>query len=144
MTSAGGFTSANTCAMVNVLPEPVTPSRTWLLSPRRRASVSCAMARGWSPRNSKSDSRLKRSPTAGSGTDIANLRCYRTPSAPCRDGRQVAGAGADLCGLVFRGRQLDLDLAELAVGLRVRGHVADRVAGADFIEDPRVNFVQFL
>jgi hypothetical protein len=36
-------------AMVKVLPEPVTPSRTWSLSPAARPSVSSRMARGWSP-----------------------------------------------------------------------------------------------
>ena len=34
MTSAGRFTRASTCAIVNVLPDPVTPSRTCALSPR--------------------------------------------------------------------------------------------------------------
>ena len=32
MTSAGRFTRAMTFAIVNVLPEPVTPSRTWCAS----------------------------------------------------------------------------------------------------------------
>src|SRR5262249_18698753 len=49
------------CAMVKVLPEPVTPSSTWCLSPRSRPSVSSPMARCWSPASSKSDTRLKRS-----------------------------------------------------------------------------------
>ena len=43
-----------TCAIVNVLPEPVTPSSTWALSPRRRPSTSWSIACGWSPRSSKS------------------------------------------------------------------------------------------
>src|SRR5688500_6246937 len=38
-----------TFARVIVLPEPVTPSRVWYLSPRTRPLVRSAMARGWSP-----------------------------------------------------------------------------------------------
>jgi hypothetical protein len=41
--------AAMTFAMVNVLPEPVTPSSTWLLSPRASPSFSSRIARGWSP-----------------------------------------------------------------------------------------------
>ena len=36
-------------AIVNVLPEPVTPSSTCSSSPRRTPSVSLRMASGWSP-----------------------------------------------------------------------------------------------
>lgn len=36
-------------AMVKVLPEPVTPSKTWCLSPFTTPSVSWLMASGWSP-----------------------------------------------------------------------------------------------
>ena len=37
------------CARVIVLPDPVTPSRVWYLSPRRSPALSSAMALGWSP-----------------------------------------------------------------------------------------------
>ena len=37
------------CASVIVLPEPVTPSSVWYLSPRWSPAVSSAMALGWSP-----------------------------------------------------------------------------------------------
>src|SRR5215210_646563 len=40
------------CASVIVLPEPVTPSRVWYLSPRRNPAVSSVMALGWSPAGS--------------------------------------------------------------------------------------------
>src|SRR5215471_16038426 len=49
------------CAIVNVLPDPVTPSRTCDLSPRFSPSTSSSIARAWSPRSSKSVTRLKRS-----------------------------------------------------------------------------------
>ena len=38
-----------TCAIVKVLPEPVTPRRTWSVSPLLAASTRSAMAVGWSP-----------------------------------------------------------------------------------------------
>ena len=42
-------TFAITLAMVNVLPEPVTPSRTCAGTPSCTPSVSCLIACGWSP-----------------------------------------------------------------------------------------------
>ncbi len=47
--SVGRFTASMTLAMVNVLPEPVTPSRICSWSPRSSPSVSWRMASGWSP-----------------------------------------------------------------------------------------------
>jgi hypothetical protein len=38
-----------TLAMVNVLPEPVTPKSTWEWSPRSSPSVNWRIASGWSP-----------------------------------------------------------------------------------------------
>ena len=38
-----------TFAIVNVLPEPVTPSSTCALAPARKPSTSFAIAAGWSP-----------------------------------------------------------------------------------------------
>ena len=67
MTSVGRFTDAMTCAIVNVLPEPVTPSSTWCWSPRFSPSISSGTARTWSPATSKSLTRLKRSWTEGMG-----------------------------------------------------------------------------
>src|SRR5215211_6861380 len=49
------------CAMVKVLPDPVTPSSTCDLSPRFNPSTSSSIARDWSPRRVKSVTRLKRS-----------------------------------------------------------------------------------
>ncbi len=40
------------CASVSVLPDPVTPSSVWYLSPRTRPAVSSTMALGWSPAGS--------------------------------------------------------------------------------------------
>ena len=47
-----------TLAIVNVLPEPVTPSSTWLRSPRLSPSTSSGIARAWSPFSSKSETSL--------------------------------------------------------------------------------------
>ena len=41
--------------MVALLPLPVMPSRVWKRSPRSSPSASAAMAAGWSPEGSKSD-----------------------------------------------------------------------------------------
>ena len=48
--------------MVKVLPEPVTPSSTWVRSLRRTPSTRSAIAVGWSPFGSKSDLMTKRRP----------------------------------------------------------------------------------
>src|SRR5690242_8400764 len=49
MTSVGFSTFLMTLAMENVLPEPVTPRSVWCFAPDKTASVSFAMACGWSP-----------------------------------------------------------------------------------------------
>ena len=63
-----------TWAIAKVLPEPVTPSSTWSRSPRSTASVSSAIAWGWSPAGTKSEAstmgaldRLSASGGAGMG-----------------------------------------------------------------------------
>ncbi len=61
-TSAGRFVRAITCAIVNVFPEPVTPSRTWSRSCWFTPSTSAAMASGWSPLGSNSETMSKRMP----------------------------------------------------------------------------------
>ena len=48
----GAIDCSMTFAIVKVLPEPVTPRRTWWRSPSLTARTSCAMASGWSPRGS--------------------------------------------------------------------------------------------
>src|SRR3990172_11800124 len=58
MTSVGFWILSTTFAMVKVLPEPVTPRRTWCLLPFRRPSHSFSMACGWSPVGLKSDTIL--------------------------------------------------------------------------------------
>ena len=49
MTRTGRLNWANTLAIVNVLPEPVTPINVWIFLPACRASVSRLIACGWSP-----------------------------------------------------------------------------------------------
>ena len=44
--------------MVALLPDPVMPRSVWKRSPRWMLSVSAAMAVGWSPAGSKSDTIL--------------------------------------------------------------------------------------
>ena len=51
-----------TCAMVKVLPEPVTPSRTWSRSFSLMPSTSSLIAVGWSPFGVMSETILKRLP----------------------------------------------------------------------------------
>src|SRR6185312_7493482 len=48
------------CARVIVLPDPVTPSSVWYLSPRASPAVSSAMALGWSPAGSNGARTWKR------------------------------------------------------------------------------------
>ena len=48
----GGSRCSMTLAMVKVLPEPVTPSRTWCFSPAKTPRTSWPMASGWSPQGS--------------------------------------------------------------------------------------------
>jgi hypothetical protein len=49
---AGRPVRAITLAIVNVFPEPVTPSSVWNASPSFSPSTSAAMAAGWSPAGS--------------------------------------------------------------------------------------------
>ncbi len=53
---------AITCAMVNVLPEPVTPSSTWSRSCWPTPATSSVIAAGWSPLGSNSLTSSKRMP----------------------------------------------------------------------------------
>src|SRR5256885_5601913 len=59
MIRVGRSPSAIALAIVNVLPEPVMPSRTWASSPRRRPSTSSWIALGWSPPGWYGDTSLK-------------------------------------------------------------------------------------
>ncbi len=61
-TSAGRCNSSITLAIVKVLPEPVTPSSTCVCSPSRALAVSSAIAVGWSPDGSYSETSSKRLP----------------------------------------------------------------------------------
>src|SRR4051812_40999499 len=63
--SAGRCTCWIACAMVKVLPEPVTPSRTWSRSPARIPATMSAMACGWSPAGWKSDMSWNGRPVSG-------------------------------------------------------------------------------
>jgi hypothetical protein len=55
ITSVGFCTCSMTFAIVKVLPEPVTPSSVWWRRFLRMPSVSSAIAFGWSPAGSNSD-----------------------------------------------------------------------------------------
>src|SRR5437867_9735429 len=78
-----------TLAIVNVLPEPVTPSSVWCASPRCRPSVRPSMAWGWSPVGRKSETILN------SGMSC-NYRTYVRTTA-CPDLRR-SGLQYDLVG----------------------------------------------
>ncbi len=54
-TRAGRWVASITLAMVKVLPEPVTPSSTWSRSLALTPATSSAMAAGWSPLGSNSE-----------------------------------------------------------------------------------------
>ena len=56
---AGRLVRLITCAMVNVLPEPVTPSSTWSRSYSPTPATSASIAVGWSPLGSYSDTSSK-------------------------------------------------------------------------------------
>src|SRR5437764_261600 len=161
MTSAGLFTAAMPCAIVNVLPDPVTPSSTCERSPRRSPSTSCAMAVGWSPRSSKSVSRVKRSEVDDIDEQVRSPDATTYGRVPTRQrglprsdrrlpvsadllGRVVAGPRAHFDVLQIGPRHLDFHLAETAVGRSVRRHIADRVARQQLVEDLCVDGVNLL
>jgi hypothetical protein len=56
--SAGRCVRSITCAMVKVLPEPVTPSSTWVRSSSFTPFTSSLIAVGWSPAGSNGDTSL--------------------------------------------------------------------------------------
>ena len=72
--------------MVKVLPEPVTPSRTWSRSPAWAWATSSAMAAGWSPAGVYLVSSRKRPP-------------FFLPSCEGRCGTQSAGAATGSSGV---------------------------------------------
>ena len=57
-TIAGRCVASMTLAAVKVLPVPVAPSSTWLRSPLTMPSTSSAIAVGWSPAGSNSETSL--------------------------------------------------------------------------------------
>src|SRR5690349_9633448 len=94
MIRVGRSTSAITLAIVNVLPEPVMPSRTWASLLRRRPSTSSSIARGWSPPGWYGATSLKPAlprdelePPAG-GLLAEPARPPFTPSAPVDAGAE--------------------------------------------------------
>jgi hypothetical protein len=46
ITKVGRFNRATTCAIVKVLPDPVTPSSTWPRAPSRIRAVNASIAAG--------------------------------------------------------------------------------------------------
>src|SRR5690348_13965599 len=85
--SDGRCTFWITCAMVKVLPEPVTPSSTWSRSRRTSPSVRSRIACGWSPAGRKSETIWNGLP--GSGADNWIARSSTT--------------GSEYCGLLDKG-----------------------------------------
>src|SRR5262249_10037873 len=152
MTSVGRFTRVMVCAMLNVLPEPVTPSRTCALSPRFSPSTSSSIARAWSPFSSKSVTRLKRSyfeaiellsvprPATHAAASPAfvgrwTLRsCGLDSSGDGLEGGEIPGTGAELDALE-RVEEPDLHAAPGAVGAGVGRDVTERIARGDFLAD---------
>src|SRR5262245_36912158 len=121
-----------TLAIVNVLPEPVTPRRVWCffssLSPRTRAS----MAWGWSPAGgnglTSSNSDLDGSLARGRGTEAemgAEALGRRRADPP--DATIEVGEGAERCGTAFLGDPPDQDRAEPGQGGEDAGRRSVRV-----------------
>ena len=109
-----------TCAAVKVLPEPVTPSSTWSRSCLFTPSTSSAMAVGWSPLGSYSDTSLKATPPSdfsGRG-GRCGMNCGRLPdtSGMAGDHRLLGQHLARALGALVR---LGQD------GVQRRRHVAD-------------------
>src|SRR6185369_7480979 len=127
MTSVGRFTRAMHCAIVNVLPEPVTPSRTCDVSPRFNPSTSSSIARAWSPRNSKSVTRLKRSYFDAMKQKIVpqGEKGPGRGSAGLFEGGEVARTCPETDVFQVFTQQLDLDRPPGAIGAQVGGLVAD-------------------
>src|SRR5574338_1685384 len=168
MTSVGRFTRAMHCAIVNVLPDPVTPRSTCALSPRSSPSTSSSMARAWSPRSSKSDTSLNwsyldamasgvqtRPPEGTTIHDRTIGRGWRGRARHAGGGAQSAagtllvgpeipGAGTKLGALRVRSFEPDLDLAPRAIGPQIRRVVPDAVAGGDLAQDVLVDLVELL
>src|SRR5665647_481881 len=72
--TGSGKTWTIALAIVQVLPEPVTPSRVWWRRPPSRPSTRRSIAAGWSPVGSKSATRRK--------SGMADDHCSET--GPCR------------------------------------------------------------
>src|SRR5262245_57182439 len=114
------------CAMVNVFPDPVTPSSTWDLSPRFNPSTSSSMARAWSPPSSKAGTSLNWSyleaiSVTGSHPHRARTRRGEVADQSSYHGRvvrlagrvgsggEVSRAGPNLCTPQVGPLQLDFD-----------------------------------
>ena len=119
-----------TCAAVKVLPEPVTPSRTWLRSSAATPSTNSLMAVGWSPFGSYSDTSLKATPPSlfsGRG-GRCGMNCGRLPDTsgwPAIIGCSASTARARSersCGLA----RIALRLAVMLSMLREGGAVLRR------------------
>ncbi len=95
MTNVGRWTCSIVQAMVALLPLPVMPSSVWNRSPRSRPLVNSAMAVGWSPEGSKSD-------TMRNGFE-------ETPSGDAKNSVDVGGA--DESGILTSGMGISLTRA---------------------------------
>ena len=104
-------------AIVNVLPEPVTPISTCSWRPSRRLRVSSAMAAGWSPAGWNGDSsRNCTANSAGRGVRFGNAE-------------EGSGLAGDHGLVVGHGQQVGADSFE-----RPRAHAANALQVVDAAE----------
>src|SRR5947209_8469233 len=87
------------CARVMVLPDPVTPSSVWYLSPRLRPAVSSAMALGWSPAGEKGAMTSKRGLLIGGNIHCRALFGNDTGDSPQRHRGHRGHRSVILCAL---------------------------------------------
>ena len=80
---------------MKVLPEPVTPNRTWSRAPALIPSVSSAIACGWSPDGAKSATSLNFLPPSVSGRlcrFVGSQLCRKASDAASRPGGLVGAS----------------------------------------------------
>src|SRR5205807_191910 len=87
-----------TFAIVNVLPEPVTPSRVWCLAPALSPSVRLAIASGWSPAGSYDETSSNICLRRYHGSKERTTQGRAPHLSCCRGGRAPACPGAHALG----------------------------------------------
>ena len=140
---AGRCVSSITLAMVKVLPEPVTPSSTWVRSAELTPSTRSRIAVGWSPAGSKSDSILMTMPPSDfsgragrCGVQIWPFLCSGLPDSISLDSASTVAVTPD-CGIASASSRL---MSRPGTGLRPAA-ARSRAVAAPPIDVPRAVLV---